>query len=198
MSTGMSRVCCGSSGGASLIHQASRMLDNDQFKALPSLRQTIAGAPGANVLLIPTQFLLIASFVSAYAAAADFAHLALTPDDAAGLNMWTTIFRADPGLAPLNDVLTATGTRFTLFDIPQTSQSIDWGSSFPVLRSADLSNFVNKALTIGIYGNDGDLTLGDPGNSVIVSSAFVAVDVTTGLRLSTAESGWNETTRTFI
>lgn len=60
----------------------------------------------------------------------------------------------------------------------------------------DLTAAANKPIRLD-QTNSGNLEGGNAGDSLTACCTFLVFDVSTGRYLTTAESGWNETTRTF-
>lgn len=190
MSTGMSRVCCDNSGGASIIHQASRTLNNDEIKALPSNpRPTIVGAPSATRIVIPAGGYWESDFTAG-------AYLSANAS-------WQFLLGGVEVSNPVNasPVLNSAIARNGSIGIP--FMSIGGGDFTGIILSGAFGGVAPNALAGQPldFGDDydgvSDYTNGHASNTLIVCAMFLVWDMSLKRFLTTDESGWNESTRTF-
>lgn len=192
----------GGGGGASLLHQASRTLTDIQVRALPTTAIEIVGAPGATRLLVPSVILARMNWV------ADFGNISPTCRLKVDL---TSSFIADLNEASLSGVTAllagggpdGTWVPFTIQQLadsrtisatPAVDPHFHHGNADSGFYDADIAN---HALTISaVQGASNDFTDGT-GSTLQVATVFYVFDYSSGLFLTTAESGWNESTRTF-
>lgn len=172
-------------GGASLIHQASRTLTNAEFLAASNTSPELAGAPGASKWITNITGQLMIDAASPYvwdAGAAVFFGWGAALDDAtAGLTNTSLPFIFD-GSAIQSALL-----------VPPFA--IIGGNPEAASFAAPLSE--NQPLTCTLFNNSVPITGGDPSDKITLSALFYVFDRTQGKFLTTVESHWNETTRTF-
>jgi len=163
------------SGGASVVHQASVILNNDQIVALGA---NVIGAPAANRVItdvwsdvivdvtagaytnVDTGDMYLEYESSGRAASASTSNAVLEDNSAVNLLQW-----APAQLAP---------------------------DSWNVL-----SDYAAQGVGLEIPSNLGPLHDGHAANSIAIAATFLVRDRTTGRYLTINQSGWDETTRTF-
>lgn len=174
-----------------MIHQASLLLTDADIQGLPGAPQQLAGNPGANRQIVPVFVTWIASIVDAYTGFADGDALVLS------LGGLSTIM-------PVEDTSDTALALTSLLGVPgDGSVTIGGDGYYSVIysqfnsrnRFADTS-FVDTPLMINGFSGAGFVG-GNPSNTLRSICVFCVLDRTTGLFLTTAQSGWNQTTRTF-
>ena len=178
---------------ASLIHQARRTLDDTQIKAWPSVNSYQLIPARANSVLLPHLVTILhPTFVTAYG------------DVSSNTNAYLTMAYGDGNY---NFHTYLTGTSFNAFFAQQPAHLSIF--SMPGFLTTDLGGSSLEALLAAfttISGLDFGAVIsnpvslfssGDTNNSVILSAPFYVLDSLTGRYLTTAETGWNEATRTF-
>ena len=177
-------------GGGSILHQATMELDHDQIRQLPTIPITVLGAPGGDVVAIPIMATLkVDSSAGAYGVDASDSFIALTWEGTDALYL-----AINDGTNGSMAVLSAGTVKFVI-----GYTYLGYSDSYLVVvppTSPTLSNAANKALQLQAT-NTGDFTGGNASNSGLLTVEFRVWNSVTGRFLTTAESGWNETTRTF-
>lgn len=173
----------GSPGGASpsLIHQATVTLTDAQIKALPTTPVDLTGTPGATRVLA-YQF--------------GTAHLNASAGSYSGVGT------VDPNLAMLqmrvgNLFASVYGDWSWILE-----EGFDGLVMMPALSESGLrTEFANLPFVLygpnGVTEGLGNFGGGHADNTLRVSVAFMVFDLSTGLFLSTDDSGWDQDTRTF-
>jgi hypothetical protein len=174
-------------GAASLIHQASVTLTDAQIKSLfpnDNVPVTIVPGPGADRLLV-----FAGGFISLDVTAGGY----LSDDDLSLVRLRICTNADDSlSLAWRANILYAGVQRISLLP--------DFFESSGRFNASPYSIAANYSMRLQIDPTDtasNPLTAGHVDNTMIVVCDFRVLDVTTGRYLTTAESGWDEDTRTF-
>ena len=189
MGTGVCRVCGGSGptppSESMLIHQTTVTLNNNDFIAAANGSVELAGAPGLNKRITNVTGVIDANAVVGPYTFDASASIALgctnSLTTAAYADSLQFLFGGDGEVA--NSILTP------------GHDYIDGG----VIKANywDASQNDNLPLNMLFFNNSAPLTGGDAANVTIVAALFYVFDRSTGLFLTTQESGWNQTTRSF-
>lgn len=182
-------------GGGSLIHQASRTLNNGQIIALHTTPITIVGPPGSGRMV-------------------DFQHALLSADTASGsyggFDADAAIY-LDQGNHQVSSVVAddggAAGNLSALIGSSSSGTAIahairgDWSYnaaswSTPNSTTSERNTYEDAALSL-VSSNSVNFNGGHANNSLVLLIEFRVFDFTLKKYLTTDESGWNETTRTF-
>jgi len=179
-----------------LIHQASGRFTDSQTRQLPTAHQSLVGEPN-NAILWP----LFAACRCLWAA--DFSNIdaigELRVIYSGGGNETLLMPIRESVLSRLSGLLAGGGpdatNAFMQGDIRGAVLYSGTGFSGPSgLYDSDIAN---KGLDVAIdNGSSGDLLDGDD-SELIVCAGFLVFGLTEGKCLTIAESGWNESTRTF-
>jgi hypothetical protein len=167
--------------GESLILSSIVTLTDEQIKALPSTQVTVIPAQGANMLILPVVMLL--HFVGP----ADYTNI--TPGSALKLDLsgaFVTPLRENT-LSGISALLAGGGgSDGTL--VALSLNTLASSTVTPVAPTAHFhqpaadsgfydSDLVNKLLRIYIENNSGDLTGGDPANTLTIFTYYILVDL---------------------
>lgn len=179
-----------------LVHQASRTLTNAEIKKLPSTPQTIIAAPGANRIVFKVRAVYRMQWVADYSGVdAESAILYFTPAYAGDFgtvenasNSYVELLFAGGG--PDGVMMWPQQTQFVRSPIHVTFAN---GGAY----DSDIVNQPGQVYLDGLTGGTADLGDGNSGNALQICCEFRVFDLTLGRFLSVAESGWDESTRTF-
>ena len=176
---------------ASLLHQTSLRITDDQIKTLPTAAVDLTAAPGINRLVIPSRAVVVTDFASAAYIAAAGASWEIDLGDPAtsGLMML--------GVALMQGPLQSTDSWYV--QLPQ-GDGVGTGDFLGLIlgSGAPVAGLVNQALQLrDFYDGVSNYTGGDPNNTALVNVQFTVLDVTLDRLLTTAESGWDPNTRSF-
>lgn len=186
------------SGAAALVHQGTRTLTNAEFKALPTTPQSII-VPPSGLFAIATRVMLHKNFSVAYdtkvAADLDYINVRYGQTEPNDHDFGYIANNASYPGALLNAFL-ASGENLTFVTAMNMSQSAQADWALVLSRSINISTtFLAEGIWIG-GGND-DFTGGNAANVVRVIVEFRVYDTAQRKFLTTSQSGWDETTRTF-
>lgn len=181
---------------SSLVHQGSKIINNGKIKTLPSLPVTCISAPAITQIIKPIWCEI----------ALDFTGGAYTADTGSS---WMFMYEGgtfgstDVSVPILMDSALASATKqFTGYTIllPNLVTNASGFENIPVSTLVHSQNLIaGKALQIlDQYTGVNDYTDGDDTNTAIVCVGFLLFDLLFGRNLTMAESGWNESSRSFI
>jgi hypothetical protein len=166
-------------------------LNDDLTKALPTSHFEVTGDPGLDRFLVVTLAVPYFNWIADYSNIAATAILYLALNN--GQTLTTSLFQAVR--SGVGSFLANGDVAVTMFAndsyIDPTRGMIAKEDIFP-------AQVFNSAITLGMFnGANGNLQDGDPANALDLSVLFNVYDRALKRFLTTAESGWNETTRTF-
>lgn len=173
----------------SLVHQASVTLIDAQIKALPTTYPTIAGAPGATRLLLPSAGILFPTFSATYTNIGQF-----SPQQGTGLILVAYGDWLEEALGYLSAAWILNSARIAYMS--QWMDENSFLSDASVSAASDPSSILDQPLKL-IAGNVSDFTGGNANNRLAICVDFRVYDTLTNKFLTQAESGWRESTRTF-
>lgn len=184
---------------ASLTHQVTVVLDDDDIKALPPSRFRITGDPADadQVILVQSGVLVTNIIAGAYTATGSEPQLALKSGTMSGGWLTATQMSYAGAATGLTGnfpfvIISTFNPAFTVGTMGDYS-----GSKYTNEKSLD----DHKGVGIFLYDDDNDG--GDPyedgnaANTMRVTLLFFVLDSATGELLTTAETGWDAVTRTF-
>ncbi len=180
-------------GSASLIHQASVTLTNTQIIHLPTINQDLIPAPGLGRSLTPFHGVLYSDHTTAGYGTFDAggAYLAFYIDGVQRLNI---VLASNGGVLSGGGIDVAFLSTFVGVD----SAGGPANAAGSIEGARDSTSCENAALQIGAYNAGVDFSGGNIANALTVAVQFYVFDSSTLDFLTTTESGWNETTRTFV
>lgn len=153
-------------------------LTNDQIKALPSTPISILPAPGAGKRIIPLHAQVRLSLTAAYSNIAANASLSLD------LPPFAYFANDDGGQNTLSTILTNGGAIVDAAASPSHQWSTNQGAATALMQGAGATdNFTNQPLNIALanldaaWANAGDLTGGDPANTMTIVVAYYIADL---------------------
>lgn len=171
-------------GGSSLIHQASRTLTHAELTSWQSqdLHQYVI-VPGAGI----SRFALFNFGVLRF-------HRSATPyaNVSNGSSISFTEFSGSSASLSFNWQAAGLLTALVAFD-----QMMRFSGEDHAGENTDLSGSENKPIALLSTNPAGNFTGGDSSDYLTVCCSFEVFDSDLGRFLTTTESGWNETTRTF-
>lgn len=184
------RVTAGSvsgGGGASLTHQASRTLDNDEVIALPNSYYILVPAPGSDRVTV-----LEGALLSIDASGAAYGNLT------AGAN-GTIYLGPDPNPNGFQQSIEVLASQFlNSAAIKQTwlRPQLHYDNILTAIYAVAWEDGSNNSVGLTAI-NSGNYTLGDASNSMDIGMLFKIWSTTEKRFLTVSESGWNQATRTF-
>lgn len=176
-----------------MIHQAGvTFADADIQEIGNGSGVEIVPMPGAGrVLQVLTGYFTLDTSAGAYSGA--------DPSSAFLLTYGNGVFGTE--LVPIETALETPGITSAYFYPIWQQNAIAGAGSFAGILTSNVANPASSLENLNLRINDwwapGAYGSGDPANTLQVGVIFVVFDTVTGLYLTTTQSGWNQTTRTF-
>lgn len=161
----------GGGGGSQAIQSATVTLTDAQIKALPSTPFTLVAAPGSGKLILPVDAVM--SLDAQGGAYTNVTNQQMWLSYGSGGRTISAIYDENTQGAFADDSAVHVLLGFSnsqVTSLTGTVYSTAWWSD-------DTGGIANAALTLGMFNGGGDLTGGDPANSLKVTVLYAVVDL---------------------
>lgn len=165
------QVSASSSGGSSLLHQATVTLTDDDIKSLPTTSIEVVAAPGTGQILIPQVAFIRLSAGTAYT------NVTGGPIEFGGNGFLLTYGNDDSDATTYGDPGLFAQT--TIREATLTPSQISVTSDVALTDGTSSGDLSDKELRLVLRNTDGDLT-GGGSRTLLVSVAYFIIDTSTG------------------